>query len=87
MGAAKLKTVIRTQAADAVVGRAHSTATKLDAVMIRTQAKEALVGLGWKPAIACAAIDEACAQLSAPTLEILIREALRRCPKPIARTS
>ena len=53
--------------------------------VIRTQARAALVGLGWKPAIACAAIDGAAADLGAPTLEELIREALPRCPKPLAR--
>ena len=52
---------------------------------IRIQAKAALVGLGWNPAIAGAAVDGACAELTAPTLEALIREALRRCPMPLAR--
>ena len=63
---------------------ADDATTTLETV-IRTQARDALVGLGWKPAIACAAIDGAAADLGAPTLEELIREALRRCPKPLAR--
>jgi hypothetical protein len=50
---------------------------------MRTQARDALVGLGWKSAIASAAVDEASAQVpSAATIEVLIREALRRCPRP-----
>lgn len=46
-------------------------------------ARDALVGLGWKIAIAGAAVDEAIAHLGTDTrIEVLIREALRRCPKP-----
>ena len=57
--------------------------TKLDAVIVRTQAKEALIGLGWKPAIAQTAVVAAAAALGAETtLERLILEALRRCPRP-----
>ncbi len=56
---------------------------KLDAAILGTQAKEALVGLGWKPAIAQAASAAASAALgTGATLERLIFEALRRCPKP-----
>ncbi len=56
---------------------------KLDAAILGTQAKEALVGLGWKPAMAQAASAAASAALGAgATLERLIFEALRRCPKP-----
>ncbi len=56
--------------------------TKLDAAILGTQAKEALVGLGWKPAIAQAASAAASAALGTDaTLERLIFEALRRCPK------
>ena len=33
--------------------------TKLDAAILHTQARDALVGLGWKPAIARVAVDEA----------------------------
>lgn len=84
VGASKLEP---TEAPDAIAERTHVGASKLDMAVIRAQAKDALVGLGWKPAIAHAAIDEACVHLTTPTLEMLIREALRRCPKPMARTS
>ncbi len=56
---------------------------KLDAAILGAQAKEALVGLGWKPAMAQAASAAASAALgTGATLERLIFEALRRCPKP-----
>jgi hypothetical protein len=59
------------------------TSTKLDAAIVRTQIKDALVGLGWKSAIAQAAAAAAFAALGTEaTLERLIFEALRRCPKP-----
>jgi Holliday junction resolvasome RuvABC DNA-binding subunit len=59
--------------------------TKLDAVILRTQARAALTGLGWKPAIAHAAVDAAAAaQGPETTLERLIFESLRRCPAPKA---
>jgi hypothetical protein len=59
---------------------AHS---KLNATVLRTQSKEALVGLGWKPAIATAAVAAASAAMGTEvTLERLIFEALRRCPRP-----
>ena len=62
---------------------AHGGATRLDAAVLRAQAKDALVGLGWKPGIARAAVDEACTHVGREaTLAALIREALRRCPKP-----
>jgi hypothetical protein len=57
----------------------------LDVAVQRTQAKEALVGLGWKPAIARTAVAAAATALgSETTLERLILESLRRCPKPRA---
>jgi hypothetical protein len=57
--------------------------SKLDVVVVRTQAKEALIGLGWKSAIAQAAVVAASASLGAQAaLEPLIFEALRRCPQP-----
>ena len=57
--------------------------SKLDTAVLRAQSKAALVGLGWKPAIADAAVGAALAALGpgAP-LERLIFEALRRCPPP-----
>jgi hypothetical protein len=60
-----------------------SAPSKLDAAILRTQGKQALVGLGWKPAIAEAAVSEALASLGAEApLERLIFDALRRCPRP-----
>ena len=65
------------------VSATSGAAGKLDAAILRTQAKEALVGLGWKPAIAAAAVAAAAADLGAGgTLEQWIRAALRRCPRP-----
>ncbi|HEX3759791.1 MAG TPA: hypothetical protein VHW23_13850 [Kofleriaceae bacterium] len=58
---------------------------KLDAAILRTHARAALTGLGWKPAIAYAAVDAAVAAQGADlTLEQLIFESLRRCPAPSA---
>jgi Holliday junction resolvasome RuvABC DNA-binding subunit len=59
------------------------TSSKLDAAILRTQAKTALTGLGWKPAIAHAAVTAAAAG-AAPdvTLEQLIYASLRHCPVP-----
>src|SRR6185295_9283021 len=55
--------------------------TKLDATIVSTQARDALVGLGWKPAIAQAAVNEAWSHVGPnAAVELLIREALRRCP-------
>jgi hypothetical protein len=64
-------------------GNVHVGApAKLDAAIVRTQAKEALVGLGWRPATANAAVAVASAALGTEaTLERLIFEALRRCPR------
>jgi hypothetical protein len=57
--------------------------TKLDVAVLRTHAKEALIGLGWKAAVATAAVAAASAALGAETtLERMIFEALRRCPRP-----
>ena len=57
-------------------------ARKLDAAILRTQAKTALTGLGWKPAIAHAAVAAAAVQDMEVTLERLVFESLRRCPPP-----
>jgi len=63
-------------------------ASKLDVAILCTQAKAALIGLGWKPAIAAAAVSAAAADLGAAgargTLEQWIRAALRWCPRPLA---
>jgi Holliday junction resolvasome RuvABC DNA-binding subunit len=57
-------------------------APRLDAAILCTQAKAALRGLGWKPAIAQAAVAAAVAENARMTLEELIFEALKRCPVP-----
>lgn len=69
-----------TSAADA--GTRVDADSKFDAAILHTQAKAALTGLGWKPAIAHAAIAAAAAsaQGAEVTLERLIFESLRRCP-------
>ena len=73
-------------APDLTSSNAHETVRateKLDTAILRTQAKQALTGLGWKPAIAQAAVAAAlAAQGAGATLERLIFEALRRCPIP-----
>ncbi|MBA3451996.1 MAG: HNH endonuclease [Deltaproteobacteria bacterium] len=63
--------------------RAPVGTSRLDDAVLRTQALDALVGLGWKPGIARAAVDEARAHVGAGSaIEVVIREALRRCPRP-----
>ena len=58
-------------------------AAAIDDAIVRTQARDALVGLGWKPGIARDAVSAAIAELgTAATLAAVIREALRRCPRP-----
>lgn len=67
--------------------RAHAgAASRLDAAILRTQAKAALTGLGWKPAIAHAAVTAAMAAAAGTeaTVEQVIFESLRRCPVPKA---
>jgi hypothetical protein len=58
--------------------------SKLNAAILRTEAKAALTGLGWKPAVARAAVTAAVAQGADTTLERLVFESLRRCPTPKA---
>ncbi len=58
--------------------------TKVRHAVVATQARDALVGLGWKPGIARAAVEEAWAHVATDIpIEQLIAEALRRCPKPV----
>jgi hypothetical protein len=65
----------------ATTGAHVGAASTLDAAVLRAQTKDALVGLGWKPAIACAAVAAASAAMGPEmTLERLIFEALRQCP-------
>jgi hypothetical protein len=50
---------------------------------LRSQARDALVGLGWKTSIAGAAVDDAIAAAGVDAgIEVVIRAALRRCPRP-----
>jgi hypothetical protein len=64
----------------AISGTADQLDVRRAHVGVEAEAKQALVQLGWKPAIARAAVEEATRALepSAP-LEAVIREALRRC--------
>jgi hypothetical protein len=64
--------------------RAHVCAPTLaPPAPMQADAKAALVTLGWRPAIAKGAVTAAAATLgSQTTLERLIFEALRRCPRP-----
>ena len=70
--------VVSTEKATAV------PAARLDDAVVIAQARDALVGLGWKSAIARAAVEEARAHVGAPGVEALIREALRHCPRPLS---
>ncbi len=66
-------------------GRPAGSSAALDTTIVRIQARDALVSLGWKQSIARAAVDEAWSHVGpAAAVEILIREALRRCPRPTA---
>jgi hypothetical protein len=91
-GAAPSSTT-RTGAHDLGAGAVPNSATrtgahvgapsKVECAILCTQAKTALTGLGWKPAIAHAAVTAAAAaQGPEVTLERLIFESLRRCPVP-----
>jgi hypothetical protein len=69
-------------------GTSLHTASRLDTAVLHTRAKAVLTGLGWKPAIAHAAVTAAAAALGFDvTLEPLIRESLRQCPKPPGTTT
>jgi hypothetical protein len=67
------------------VSALEGASSQLDAAILRTQAKTALTGLGWKPAIAHAAVTAAAdGAASDVTLEQLIYASLRHCPVPKA---
>ena len=69
----------------ATAGTHVGSSSQRDMASLRAEARAALTGLGWKPAIAHAAVDAATAVRGADaTLEQLIFEALRRCPVPRA---
>jgi Holliday junction resolvasome RuvABC DNA-binding subunit len=68
-----------------VVRRPNEPGHALASAITRTQSCDALVGLGWKPVIARAAVDDAIVHVGAEApLEVVIKEALRRCPRPAA---
>lgn len=68
--------------AGAHVGAARS---QLDTAILRTEARAALTGLGWKAAVAHAAVERAAAALGADmTIEQLIFASLKECPAPRA---
>ena len=64
----------RREAGDAV--------SSFEVAATRAQARDALVALGWKPAIARGAVDDAISHVGSEPIEVVIREALRRCPRP-----
>jgi hypothetical protein len=75
---------MRTNQNHAHAGTKPGQAARFGDAVMRTQARDALVGLGWKPGIARAAVDEASAHVGIDVpIERLIQEALRRCPKPL----
>jgi hypothetical protein len=66
-----------------VLQRRPRTNAELRTTPKRSEAIQALSALNWKRAIAAAAVDEALAHVTPDAgLEELIREALRRCPRP-----
>jgi hypothetical protein len=72
-------------AAIRTAGAGVGITSRLGVTILCTQAKAALTGLGWKPAIAQAAVAAAAAARGAgATLEQLIIESLRHCPVPKA---
>ena len=53
------------------------------AASLRVEARSALVNMGWKVGVAGAAVDEAIAAVGGDVeIGVMIREALRRCPRP-----
>ena len=66
---------------------------RLGVATLRVDAKSALVNMGWKAHVASAAVDEALARIgggasasAGAEIAEVIREALRRCPRPAAAT-
>jgi hypothetical protein len=63
--------------------QSHCGAARLKTAALRAQARDALVGLGWRSGIASSAVTDAMELLGGePSIEVVIREALRRCPRP-----
>jgi len=68
----------------AVSASENAASARFGDAVLRTQARDALVALGWKPGIAKTAVEDAWAQVGTNVrIEVLIHEALRRCPKPL----
>jgi hypothetical protein len=61
----------------------HVGTTRLDVAELCAEAKVALKQMGWKPAIAQAAVRAAASMLGEDaTLQRVLVEALRQCPRP-----
>ena len=65
----------------ATIGVTAAAPATSDAASLRTDANAALTQMGWKPAIAHAAVAAAAASGPHATLEALIVAALQRCPR------
>ena len=81
-------TITGTAPNNLVVTRVHDPmahvgqASNLDRATISVEARTALVTLGYKKHEAAAAVDAALVHVGGDALDVLIREALRRCGKP-----
>ncbi|HMG57280.1 MAG TPA: HNH endonuclease [Kofleriaceae bacterium] len=63
--------------------RESQPTSRLEDEILRVQAREALVGLGWKAALARAAVEAAASHVGpGATIDAWVRGALRRCPVP-----
>jgi hypothetical protein len=72
-----------TRSPDARSPRSVTASSKLEIATTRAQARDALVKLGWTSAVARAAVEAASACVGADaSVEVLLREAVRRCPLP-----
>jgi hypothetical protein len=80
----QLQTTRRTEPRDPI--ESTGARSSLGISILTTQARDALVGMGWKPAVARAAVEAAWShvgQNASCALDALIRAALRACPKPM----
>jgi len=78
VGSAPDDETIDQRATDSAIAVASATS---DAASLRTDTNAALTQMGWKPAIAHAAVAAAAASGPHATLEALIVAALQRCPR------
>jgi hypothetical protein len=73
---------------DAKAGAHGGAATKLEVAELCIEAKAAMKQMGWPPSVVQAAVRAAAAALGDnATLERVLIEALRRCPRPVATTA